>query len=815
MKFSDVKQTHLGSVPVSHAYVGLTLASNGIQFVNGGTLSPEITATGGANSTTINQLGFFDNVSAPAIEYDPVTHTAIGLRTHGPTRQNYITSSAPTLTGNQDQYYHFDNVNGMISGQNAIKYTRVTTGTPPMNNPGNTITGAAVVRYCQSSIIETVPGELSTTSTTQLTFYRATATTGVYASASFNWKTGVATVTTSGGSPTAVMTLLSTNGPNGGNVYQISLSYGYPGDSSTHVAYHYVINESTAGAALIVHHRQLELIGNTAGALGGATSPIKTTTVAVTRTSDQPTISNIEAKSWWNPNEGTMLVDFTFRGTAPASDRMWEIIGADANNRILVYYSTGSMFFQVRVAGSDVVSMSNGIVPTIGSTVRIVCSWTQDRFLMTTNGGTVLSDFSGSIPAGLTRLWLGCEGGGGPADGTIRVLKYWPKAANASELPNIGPETTTITGDTVIDLFSNGEQGAWYDPSDFTTLFQDNAGRSVVTAAGQPVGLMLDKRLGLVRGPELIPQPLNLTSGAWSTLGTLSAVTANSFTNTSGAGAGRKIGVLTVGKYYEVIVDYNKSDSTTDFQVQVGLSNPYAVNSVASTGVLRTIIAATTTELYLRLAGNATLTVNSVTVKELPGNHLFQNTSTARPLLQTENGLWYLQPDGVNDRMIGSAFAPGVDKVLTCFGVRRVNDAAQQTIMAMVSGGAAGQWRLSVPNVAGGVTTAIFVSAGSSAIGAIEGAGAPSPGQFVYTGIGDISGDVARVRRNGVQTVNNNGDQGTGNYLSQAPELFTNNGANFWQGRFYGGIVRFSSAISNAAQIRIVESWVNSKTRAF
>lgn len=42
-------------------------------------------------------------------------------------------------------------------------------------------------------------------------------------------------------------------------------------------------------------------------------------------------------------------------------------------------------------------------------------------------------------------------------------------------------------------LFTAGEQGAWYDPSDLTSMFQDSAGTTPVTAVGQPVGLMLDK----------------------------------------------------------------------------------------------------------------------------------------------------------------------------------------------------------------------------------------------------------------------------------------------------------------------------------
>lgn len=51
------------------------------------------------------------------------------------------------------------------------------------------------------------------------------------------------------------------------------------------------------------------------------------------------------------------------------------------------------------------------------------------------------------------------------------------------------------TGDpfSPVGLFVSGAQGAWYDPSDFSTLFQDSAGSTPVTAVEQPVGLMLDR----------------------------------------------------------------------------------------------------------------------------------------------------------------------------------------------------------------------------------------------------------------------------------------------------------------------------------
>lgn len=42
-------------------------------------------------------------------------------------------------------------------------------------------------------------------------------------------------------------------------------------------------------------------------------------------------------------------------------------------------------------------------------------------------------------------------------------------------------------------LFASGEQGVWYDPSDLSTMFQDAAGSTPITAVEQPVGRILDK----------------------------------------------------------------------------------------------------------------------------------------------------------------------------------------------------------------------------------------------------------------------------------------------------------------------------------
>ena len=44
-----------------------------------------------------------------------------------------------------------------------------------------------------------------------------------------------------------------------------------------------------------------------------------------------------------------------------------------------------------------------------------------------------------------------------------------------------------------LTLFAASEVGVWYDPSDFSTMFQDSAGTTPVTAIGDPVGKILDK----------------------------------------------------------------------------------------------------------------------------------------------------------------------------------------------------------------------------------------------------------------------------------------------------------------------------------
>lgn len=64
-----------------------------------------------------------------------------------------------------------------------------------------------------------------------------------------------------------------------------------------------------------------------------------------------------------------------------------------------------------------------------------------------------------------------------------------PKSGKAAiDLSNIGGLSSIIKS-----LFSNGEQGFWYDPNDLSTMWQDQAKLLPVTGEGQPVWHILDK----------------------------------------------------------------------------------------------------------------------------------------------------------------------------------------------------------------------------------------------------------------------------------------------------------------------------------
>ena len=177
-------------------------------------------------------------------------------------------------------------------------------------------------------------------------------------------------------------------------------------------------------------------------------------------------------------------------------------------------------------------------------------------------------------------------------------------------------------------LFATGEQGAWYDPSDLTTLFQDSAGTTPVTAAGQSVGLLLDKSRGApTTGPELI------VTGQWAfALGVTESPSGTLNFPTNGATASQANRV-SAGVYYRVSFT---AVGTGTLNIHVGdtaAGSPDA--SITTSGTYSFILAAdavgTSFQFRAGSSGGFIGTVSNISVRELPGNHATQSNAAQRP----------------------------------------------------------------------------------------------------------------------------------------------------------------------------------------
>lgn len=179
------------------------------------------------------------------------------------------------------------------------------------------------------------------------------------------------------------------------------------------------------------------------------------------------------------------------------------------------------------------------------------------------------------------------------------------------------------------DLFSNNEQGVWYDPSDLSTLYQDATGTIPVTAVEQPVGLMLDKSKGLVLGSE---RKQNFVTGLGG------AATPATYDPATGNGTVARVDLSNQSFVHITGLPssstYKMSISNTGSVGIVVRQLDYAGTAVASVPVGATVtlhFSGSANAVITAAGGTASFTLNSFA--ELPGNHASQTTATSRPVL--------------------------------------------------------------------------------------------------------------------------------------------------------------------------------------
>ena len=229
-----------------------------------------------------------------------------------------------------------------------------------------------------------------------------------------------------------------------------------------------------------------------------------------------------------------------------------------------------------------------------------------------------------------------------------------PNATDAWRVNSVGfiPVGYSGIGGIPYALFANNEQGVWYDPSDRTTLFQDSAGTTPVTAVEQPVGLMLDKSKGLVLGSELVTNgTFDTNINGWTFDGTAGGQSwaSGKLRVVSGSNFARSYTTITtvIGKMYKV-----RCNSTNISGVNTGAYISKADNAAGGTNSVFSVVGAagdrelvftaTATTTYILVGSSTSSSTNdfdNISVRELPGNHAFQATATSRPVLSARYNL--------------------------------------------------------------------------------------------------------------------------------------------------------------------------------
>ena len=292
-------------------------------------------------------------------------------------------------------------------------------------------------------------------------------------------------------------------------------------------------------------------------------------------------------------------------------------------------------------------------------TIRNVAGGTDDRFNIDLTTGNISSailpnNFVHSIYTN-------------PVDGGVFVsFNINPQGMESIRLGVGCPDADSVSTIVVTDL--QIEKGSVATPyqritdfnSDFMeafpnhTLFQDWLGTIPVTGNMQPLGLVLDKRLGGVRGEnvnrELVPSNYQSAGSGSPQM----SMTGDSITVTNGSNGSTVFrdptATLTQGILYEVLIFVDATN--------INLAINVPINVPLNLGLNRVLIPSTDNTSIVRIGSvssqpvGAFYTISQFTVRPILGNHAHQPVSAARPLWQNNGGLKSFWFDGLDDFLV-------------------------------------------------------------------------------------------------------------------------------------------------------------------
>lgn len=183
------------------------------------------------------------------------------------------------------------------------------------------------------------------------------------------------------------------------------------------------------------------------------------------------------------------------------------------------------------------------------------------------------------------------------------------------------------------NLFAANDTGLFYDLNDLSTLFQDSDGTTPVTAAGQPVGLVLDKSKGGVPGPQLLSNgDFSAGSAGWTLDASWSIANGRAESAATG-GNYLTCTAVTVKANTWYVIEYDFAITSGATQATIG-GTLMTATSAGMSGRFKRYVLTTATTSFRIYANNAVAWFDNISVRELPGAHAFQATAASRPILR-------------------------------------------------------------------------------------------------------------------------------------------------------------------------------------
>lgn len=211
-------------------------------------------------------------------------------------------------------------------------------------------------------------------------------------------------------------------------VSQRVLTSGAAPASTTHVALGLFLRTAASGAVDVTFRIGMPQVE--AGAF--TTSVIPTSTVAVTRGSDIPSLTNVP---WVSSTEGTMVAAVkTLPGTSATTRRVACFNDGTINQRTEFQLSTSNNFnFFIAENGTFPVSL-NVAGATENLPLRGAGAFKVNDFALSVNGSAVATDTAGAMQT-ITRLDLCATfGGSGELSGWLEDFEYYPTRRSNADL---------------------------------------------------------------------------------------------------------------------------------------------------------------------------------------------------------------------------------------------------------------------------------------------------------------------------------------------------------------------------------------------